>query len=445
MAKKQFKISLKTKLTALLLSMSVISIGITAYITFLSSEHYFTQSMEHSLDGLAKVKSQAIDNLITDRVDYVQRVAAYPYIVMDLGKFTDEKQSAEVPSLKTETSEPADEQKNTKIDLPLSENSKEEEKKDSNSPSEGIFEEVKQPESEVETKKKLEESSEYQALNKILSLIAGDGQKYEELFILDISGVVIVSTVYENEGKSAANTEFFTNGAKTTFIQNVFVSEITKKLSMVIATPIKDENGKVIGVLGARLNLDVFYKLIGDEAGLGKTGETLVGKRIEKDVVFMSPTRYDDQAALKRKVAIDSELEYPLQEASRGGQGSGLYNDYRGTKVLSAWQHIPSLDWGIVVKMDANEALEPIISVRNWIIILTGGLILIIAILSNFMSKQIVEPIRELTQAANAISKGDIDVKITIKSKDEVGELADSFERMLASIRFLREDKKEEK
>lgn len=56
-----------------------------------------------------------------------------------------------------------------------------------------------------------------------------------------------------------------------------------------------------------------------------------------------------------------------------------------------------------------------------------------------FVTKAITEPIIKLKNTADEISRGKVDIKIDIKSKDEIGDLAQSFKRMLASIKFLKE------
>ncbi|MBU1128983.1 MAG: HAMP domain-containing protein [Candidatus Omnitrophica bacterium] len=420
MGDRNLRVTLKAKLMFSILSLSIISIAIIACTAFFSLNHYIRQSTAHSLEGLAKLKSQAIDNFMKDRVDQIEKTASSSDLVGNLEKMSGEKEV----------------QQQVVPDVILVDNE---------TPPEGIFEEVELQESEKEVKEEVEKSAEYQALNKALSIVLGDGMKYEELFILDTSGAVVVSTVYENEGKSAQNIAFFTNGVKTTFIQEPFISDITKKLAMVIATPIKDENGKVIGVLGARLNLDKFYQVIRDETGLGSAGETIVGKKMGEEIVFMGPTRHDSDAALKRKVSVKAERErlHPLQEATRGREGYGFYKDYRGVETIAAWCHISSLDWGLIVKMDVKEALEPVLNTGKVIVVLAMVLIIAVIFLASFISKGIVSPIQELTRAADSISKGDTDVKITIRSKDEVGDLADSFERMLAAIKFLKEKAQE--
>lgn len=422
---RKLRFTLRVKLMAALLLLSFVSIAAISYATFLSSSHFFKNSMVRSLEGITKLKAQAIENFIRDRIDQTEKTASSSDLIDNLEKVLSGRKVEE----KAEKKDTAD----TKAEAVKPDSA-------------NVFEEVKLPENEINIKKDIEKSPEYQALNKALSNLLGDGTKYEEVFILDSSGAVVVSTIYENEEKTAQNAPFFINGSKTTFIQEPFVSEITKKLTMVVSTPVKDKNGKIIGVLGARLNLDKFYAIIKDETGLGNTGETIVGKKIGSDIVFMAPTRYDENAALNRKAVIGEMSMSALQNAARGQEGSGLYQDYRGVESLAVWRPIPILDWGMVVKIDVKEALQPILNTRDIIISLALVLAVIVIFLSSYISKGVVGPIRELTAAAINISKGNTNVKIDIRSNDEVGDLAESFERMLAAIKFFKnKDKEEEK
>lgn len=278
-------------------------------------------------------------------------------------------------------------------------------------------------------------------LRKSLGLILWDQKEYEELLIIDIEGNVLVSTFDVHEGKSAKNIDYFQKGKGSTYIQNVFISPITEQLTMVVSTPIKDANQRIIGVLAARLNLMTFFRLIGDQVGLGITGETIVARKVESAFVFMAPTRHDADAALNRKIEVGADIFRPLQEAARGQTGTGATVDYRHVAVFAAWQHIPSLDWGLVVKIDQEETFKIVKEMRNTTIFLLVGILLIVLLISALVSKALVAPLKELKVTADKISKGDLDVTLSINSSDEVGDLADSFERMIAAIKFFKEDK----
>jgi nitrogen fixation/metabolism regulation signal transduction histidine kinase len=55
------------------------------------------------------------------------------------------------------------------------------------------------------------------------------------------------------------------------------------------------------------------------------------------------------------------------------------------------------------------------------------------------VARAFVAPLRQLQAATERISRGDLDVSVDIRSRDEIGDLADSFERMVAAIKFFRE------
>src|SRR4030042_171470 len=72
-------------------------------------------------------------------------------------------------------------------------------------------------------------------------------------------------------------------------------------------------------------------------------------------------------------------------------------------------------------------------------------IVLVVAIaLALGLTKVIVGPIRRLTDVANQVSQGKTDLTVpNIKSKDEIGDLAKSFSRMVVSIKFMMTDKEE--
>jgi HAMP domain-containing protein len=275
------------------------------------------------------------------------------------------------------------------------------------------------------------------SLQQTLGLVLWDQKTFEELLVIDREGRVVASTFGGHTEKSALGLEYFEQGRKTTWVQPVFFSPITEQLTMVMATPIYDEYHQLIGVLAARLNLDAFFRLINDATGLGRTGETVVAKKIKNEVVFMAPTRHDAEAALNRKLAVGKGRG--LEEAARGQSGHAFMADYRGVDTYSAWQHIPSLDWGLQVKIDAREAMAGVAAARDRSILIVLVIVGLVVVASFVASRALVTPLRELKEATDRISRGDFAVQLNIRSNDEIGDLADSFERMVAAIKFFRE------
>ncbi len=65
-----------------------------------------------------------------------------------------------------------------------------------------------------------------------------------------------------------------------------------------------------------------------------------------------------------------------------------------------------------------------------------GALIgaVIALLLGAFLSRSLTRPIRELTKATHAVSEGDLSQQVPVRSKDELGELAQAFNRMSAEL-----------
>src|SRR5690606_17544995 len=85
-------------------------------------------------------------------------------------------------------------------------------------------------------------------LYQVLRLILWDQAVYEELMVIGQDGVVIASTFSGHEGKTAKQLAYFEGGVKATYLQPTFLSPITGKLTMVIATPLRGPSLDVHGV-----------------------------------------------------------------------------------------------------------------------------------------------------------------------------------------------------
>ena len=75
---------------------------------------------------------------------------------------------------------------------------------------------------------------------------------------------------------------------------------------------------------------------------------------------------------------------------------------------------------------------------RNAIIVVLSALIILIltnGILTYLTSKSIITPLKELENAANKIKQGNLDYTINISSKDEIGEVGNSFEEMRLQLK----------
>jgi HAMP domain-containing protein len=76
-------------------------------------------------------------------------------------------------------------------------------------------------------------------------------------------------------------------------------------------------------------------------------------------------------------------------------------------------------------------------SARNLIYYAGFISIVISLIIALLMTEYISRPLRKLTEIANKVSQGDMNSKVDIASNDEIGNLAESFNRLINSIKIM--------
>ena len=77
-------------------------------------------------------------------------------------------------------------------------------------------------------------------------------------------------------------------------------------------------------------------------------------------------------------------------------------------------------------------------SIRLMVVILVGAAVVATAI-SLVLSRSILKPIRAVTQAARGVTGGDLDQVVPVLTRDELGELAETFNVMARTIREFRQ------
>ena len=103
------------------------------------------------------------------------------------------------------------------------------------------------------------------------------------------------------------------------------------------------------------------------------------------------------------------ETEFPLSRHVRrmnravsGESGFMRTLDRLGREVLAAYRPVGYEDWGLVAKMDVDEAYAPVIRLRR-LLLAIGGLILALGLAASYLiARQNTRPIRKLAATADA-------------------------------------------
>lgn len=117
-----------------------------------------------------------------------------------------------------------------------------------------------------------------------------------------------------------------------------------------------------------------------------------------------------------------------------------VYTDEWGT-FLSGYAPVKGADGKTAFVIGADMLASTVTERENFIgnttYLVMGIGILVATLVIGVFSLTIIRDIKKLNRAAQKIGSGETDVVIDIKRKDEIGELADSFSRMLVSSKIM--------
>lgn len=131
--------------------------------------------------------------------------------------------------------------------------------------------------------------------------------------------------------------------------------------------------------------------------GFGQTGEFTLAERIDDSIVFLLNHRHYDLDNLQ-PIPWNARIAEPMRLALSGKSGIITALDYRGEKVVAAYEPVSELNMGIVAKIDLAEIRAPFIKAG---IIATIFAVILTAV-GAYTFIQITQPI--LVKLTNTIS-----------------------------------------
>ncbi len=215
----------------------------------------------------------------------------------------------------------------------------------------------------------------------------------------------------------------------------IMVSKKTdhEALSAFVAAPIF-RNDSLLGVLAIQLKGDDYFKLTTDYSGLKSTGDTLISQKSGNQVRNIAPLRDQPNSAHQYSFRLGSEKGIPIQRSVSGEKGSGLSVGFDDKSILAAWRYIPELRWGVVVRINSDEAFFEATTLRQKLIYLSLVVLLISIVVAIYSSHTIAAPLMVLAKASGKIAEGDFSQRVQIRGTDEIANLGTAFNHMSSKL-----------
>ncbi|MFQ6136927.1 MAG: ATP-binding protein [Candidatus Hydrothermarchaeales archaeon] len=265
---------------------------------------------------------------------------------------------------------------------------------------------------------------------------------YTEMELIDPSGeiVYVSSERHQSEvGLTLADRIEFREGKNGVFMGDIFYDEMVGEYEMYMTAPITDYNGNFIGEILFETSLIKISELMRERTGLSETLETyLVGR----DMLMRSQSRFFEDSTILKTVVDTKGTKDCFEEPHIGesqAEQTTIYEDYRGARVLGAHRLLKEVDWCLLVEIDEAEAFAPVKDLLLMTIEIMGIATVLSTILALVLASTIINPLGELVEGTERIGKGDLDYRIEVKKKDEMGWLSNSFNQMTEDLKRSKE------
>lgn len=128
---------------------------------------------------------------------------------------------------------------------------------------------------------------------------------------------------------------------------------------------------------------------------------------------------------------IDSDKLLPYK-----GAGTVVYKQSNDTELLSYYTS-PFTGWTMIEMVPLATLFQDTVNVRNYIILIGAVCLLLAVIIFTILALRITNPISELRNLMKKVVVGDLHVSIPISSRDEIGQLSQSFNIMVSKLSDL--------
>lgn len=271
--------------------------------------------------------------------------------------------------------------------------------------------------------------------NDILSEELRESQDFQTISLINVYGKVIASGNRDAINIDVSDRKYYQEAMKGIIaVSNIHDSKLYGEKVVDIASPVRDSNNKIIGLVTNSINVDYFRKYA-DNIRIGDTGyayivdsEGIVVAHPE-DLKIGKPVENAEIRKIIDKIIINREDR----------EGTGTYI-YKGKEKYMAYHMIGDFKWLLVVAQDKSEMKEIANTVFIIISFVTVILLILSLIIGAHFSQSITKPIKELTAAMDKAAEGDFTAESNLDRKDEFGQLSNNFNVMLQKLNMSHEE-----
>ena len=205
-----------------------------------------------------------------------------------------------------------------------------------------------------------------------------------------------------------------------------------RRTTMLVSMPVMS-NQHFLGMIAVVVDLQYLVNSLkgASQGGLGTFVVDHIGRLIAgADNTYATGEEMTGNQLVKTFVAEGSRVRPTAEFTIQVG--------HETVNMLGTYSSVPSLRWAVVAQKTQADAYRSVYEMQQKAQQFALAAIALSLAFGMFAARQLATPLQTLTQSSRAIARGDFSQRVTVKSRTEIGELADTFNSMTSDLeRFV--------
>jgi HD-GYP domain-containing protein (c-di-GMP phosphodiesterase class II) len=212
----------------------------------------------------------------------------------------------------------------------------------------------------------------------------------------------------------------------------------TARTVVLVSSPVS-YGGRFLGMVGAVVDLQFLIRRLHEVSGGG-----LIPYVVDAQgrLVASGTSQYITGQDMKSLEIVRNFVDEGSKAQLAATKEFGVREGKNNVEMLGTYSPVTALDWAVVVQKPQYEAYRGVAEMQR-----TARLLALLAVLlsigvSIFAARRITNPLQILTQSGRALARGDFSQRVHLRSRTEIGELAETFNTMSRELEQFVEDLK---
>jgi len=269
----------------------------------------------------------------------------------------------------------------------------------------------------------------------LLGLLVKNDSSFTDASVINAQGMEVIKVsdrkvYFPSDLTNQSTSQKFNKALKgDDYISSVHTSQQAQPY-ITLAIPLWGAAQSIVGVVSAEADLSFLWEELG-KIHFGTAGYAYLVDERGNLIAHKDATLVLKRPDLRQVDGVNKFLRNQKgPDIAPANEGRGLTGD----RVLVTYAPVPELGWAVILEEPTNVALANVEVVkRSAVVFLIVGLLIGAAVIG-WVSQKITSPIQRLRRDVATIGNGNLEHRATIKTGDEIEELAAEFNKMTAAL-----------